>query len=153
MKSYWLPYWYKYIGAVLLLLAFITGYLYFLGGKPDFFTIPTFAFVTAYFETRYVSLIQTNLLDEITLIFLIIGLAMIGFSKEKREIAAFDAIRLKALVYAVYASIVIWIIMIMLVYGWTIFLFSSSIFFLFLLIYLIICRIMIFKYRKASKTQ
>lgn len=152
MKSYLLPYWFKYIGLLLLLLALVTGYLYFIGGKPDFFTVPAFAFITAYFETRYMAVIQTNLLDEMALIFLIIGFAFIDFSKEKNEKTIFDTFRLKALVCATYASIIIWIFMILLVYGWTIFLFSSSIFLLFLIIYLIIFRIMILKHLRLNKS-
>lgn len=80
-----LKHWYRYAGLALLLIGGLAGYLYFAGGKPDFFTAKIFAFLTSYMETRTFVVAQTNLLDETAAIFLVLGLIFIGFSSEKKR--------------------------------------------------------------------
>ncbi len=78
-----LKHWFRYAGQILLLIGGLAGYLYFLGGKPEIFTTKVFAFLTSYMETRTFVIAQTNMLDEIAAVFLILGLIFIG---EKRKI-------------------------------------------------------------------
>ena len=123
-----IPFKYRVIGIILVVLGTISGYLYFFGGKPDLLTSKIFAIVTSYIETRYLVVAQTNLLDEIAAIGILTGLVFIGFTEEKREEFYTNMIRLKAFYYSVYITAILWIIAFLLIYGWTIFIFSTSIF-------------------------
>jgi len=140
-----LPKGFRIVGVILLLLGLLSGYLYYFAGKPDFFETNIFAFITSYLETRYWVEAQTNLLDEMAAIFIVSGLTMLIFSKEKNENDEIKILRLKALVYATYFTVIAWIFMFLFIYGWPIFLFSSFIFLIFLIASLIIFKFM--KYR------
>lgn len=139
------PHKFRYAGLVLFLLGIVAGYLYYFGGKPDFFVTPVFAMVTSYLETRFFVLAQTNLLDEISAVFTICGVALLGFSKEKSENGEFNSLRLKVFVYASYFSILVWIILVLVIYGWPIFIFSSFMLLVFMITYLVVLRFMIFR--------
>ena len=132
-----LPYKFRYVGIFSLFIAITGAYLYFFGGKPAFFTIPVFAAVTSYLETRTMVIAQTNVLDETALIFFIISLIFLGFSKEKNETARLQFLRFKSIILSVYITSGIWILLAILIYGWAIFIVSSGVFILFLLLNLI----------------
>ncbi len=125
----------KYYGLILILAALIFGYLYFWGGRPEAFNTKVFAIVSAYLESRYLTIVQTNMLDELAAILFIGGLTLFSFSKQKHETEMYNTFRLKALVHALYISAAIWILLFLLVYGWAIFLVSSLIFIVFLVFY------------------
>jgi len=146
-----LKHWFRYAGIALLFLGAISGYLYFWGGKPDFLTTKVFAILTSYMETRTFVVAQTNMLDEIAAIFLILGLIFIAFSSEKNEKPELNALRIKALVYAVFITSGFWIVCFLFIYGWPVFLFATSVFPLFLLAFIVGFRIMIFKFHKNNK--
>lgn len=139
------PHKFRYAGFVLILLGAISGYLYYFGGKPEFFVSPVFAMVTSYLETRFFVLAQTNLLDEMAAVFTIAGMVLFVFSKEKSEKAVFNIFRLKAFIYATYLTLLIWIILILVIYGWPVFIASTFIFFVFLIAYMVAFKWMIFR--------
>lgn len=140
------------VGFALLIPGAIFAYLYFYGGKPDFFVSRIFAIVTSYAETRYWVNAQTNLLDELAALFIIGGLSFLVFSKEKSENETTYLIRLKTLIYASYVTIIVWLISFFLFYGWAIFIFSSFMFLVFLLSNLIIFRIMILRTKRLKQS-
>ena len=129
------PYKAKFLGFALVVLALPFAYLYFWGGKPEIFNVKIFAFVTTYLETRYFVLSQTNILDELAAVLTIIGIALISFSMEKNEQEYFEAIRIKALISAVYFTIAFWLLSFFFIYGMAIFIVSFFIFIVFLLAY------------------
>ena len=133
-----LPYRYRFYGIFFLIIAIVSGYLYFFGGRPVFFTVPVFAAVTSYIETRTMVLAQTNILDEIAAVFFITSLVFFGFSKDKNESKLTLDFRLKSLMFSVYITTAIWISLFFLIYGWAIFIVSSGIFIVFLLLNIII---------------
>lgn len=139
------PHKFRYAGFIFILFGIVAGYVYYFGTKPDFFVTPVFAMLTSYLETRFFVMAQTNLLDELAAVFTIFGLALIGFSKEKNERGALNILRLKAFVYASYFSVMVWIILILVIYGWPIFIFSTSVFLVFMITYLVFLRIMILR--------
>ncbi|MCG8700102.1 MAG: hypothetical protein MI922_18745 [Bacteroidales bacterium] len=132
------PYRFKIWGLLLLIVGLVFAYLYFWGGRPDFFKTKVFAFASVYMERRYFVPIQTNLLDELGSIFSIVGITFITFSKEKLELDSYNQLRLKAIVKSLFFTIAFWIFGIMVIYGSVIFLFSSLTF----LVFLIGCYIM-----------
>ena len=147
------PFQAKRIGFTLMLLSIPFAYLYFWGGRPEAFNIKVFAIVSQYLETRYFVLAQTNVLDELAATLLILGVALFSFSKEKKEEVHFDALRIKALVNALFFSITFWLLSFLFVYGMAIVIISTSIFLLFLLAYNLLFRIYLFKHRKLQKCQ
>jgi len=111
------PYKAKFIGFTLLFLAVPFAYLYFWGGKPEIFNVKVFAVVTTYLETRYFTLSQTNALDELAAICFIIGLTLISFSKQRNEKEYYELLRLKALVNALFLTIIFWVVSFIFIYG------------------------------------
>ncbi|MHC1706715.1 MAG: hypothetical protein AB9842_04225 [Bacteroidales bacterium] len=134
------PYYLKYFGLIFIILGILAGYLYFFGGKPTFFESKVFALVTAYLKTRYFVIIQTNLLDEMAAIFLVSGLGLISFSKEKHEKPEYQSLRFLAMLWAAYCSIILWILVFMFFYGYMIFMISPIVFICFFIFYNILFR-------------
>lgn len=115
MKNLLLPYYFKLIGVFLLVtgIALAIFYIWF-----DFrFTIPVFAVYSVFLETKIFETFRTNFADELTLLFLICGLGMIVFSKQKTEFAGLDLIRFKALSLAVITNTVFLLLSVIFVYG------------------------------------
>lgn len=135
------PFKAKFMGLALMVLSLPFAYLYFWGGKPEIFNIKIFAVVTTYLETRYFVISQTNILDELAAIFFILGISLFSFSKEKCEKEYFELLRVKALVKALYITILFWLISFLFVYGMAIFIVCFLIFIIFLLTYNILFRI------------
>ena len=145
------PFRVKFIGIVLIFLSLLFGYLYFLGGRSDFFEVPVFAVATTYMESRFFVFAQTNILDELSAILMITGVLLIAFSKEKREEQVMlNPLRLKALILAAYGTACIWILIFLLFYGWIIFPISSTVFLVFLVVYSVLFRILIKKHSPTS---
>lgn len=143
-----MPNRFRFFSIFLFIPGLACFYLYYLGGKPAVFTTPVFAFITAYAETRWFTFAQTNLLDEAAAVFLLAGLAMLAFSKEKTETGETAERRLKAMLYAAYFSMAVWLLSFLFIFGWVIFIFSTFIFPLFLVSFLLIFRFM--QYRQKS---
>jgi hypothetical protein len=109
-------------------------YAYFTGHKPEWLVTKVFAVASFYGEKRFFSVIQTNIIDEIGSIFTILGLLILFFSKERNEDPSLhNPLRIKALVQSVWIVAIIWFVLILLVYGYAIFVVSTTIFGLFLL--------------------
>ncbi len=105
MTRFFLPYYYRYIGLVLFLLGLIAGYL--LMKKhymPDFLDVPVFAIHSQYIKKTVMGMSQTNLMDELALLFTQTGLILLMFSKQKRETPEVMGLRVKAIFAAVVAN-------------------------------------------------
>jgi hypothetical protein len=148
LRFYLFPERFRWIGLFILLLGLVSTYLYFWGGKPDFFNSKIFAVYTSYVTTRYFVIAQTNLLDEIGAIFSIVGLVFIGFSKEKTENEVIGILRAQSLLISLVSASAIWILFFLFIYGWPIFIFSSLIFIVFLTLFIVVFRIMLYRFRK-----
>ena len=129
------PFKAKFLGLTFMVLSMLFAYLYFWGGKPEMFNIKIFAIVTTYLETRYFVFSQTNILDELAAILFISGIALISFSKEKNEKEHFEALRIMALIKAMYFTMAFWLLSFLLIYGIAIFIVSFLVFIVFLLAY------------------
>ena len=140
----------KFLGLALMILALPFGYLYFFGGKPEIFNIKVFAIITAYMETRYFVISQTNALDELAAMLFIIGITLVSFSKERVEKDHYELLRIKALVNALYITIIIWLLSFLFIYGVAIIIVSFLIFIIFLLLYNILFRYYLTKQRRRN---
>lgn len=125
----------RFVAIVLLISAVLCAYLYFWGGKPEFFNIKIFAIVSVYLETRYFVMAQTNILDELAAILFLAGIVAFSFSKLKTEKPEYYLFRIKALFYSVFIASGFWILSFLLIYGMAIFLITSGIFIFYLISY------------------
>lgn len=115
MKDFLLPHYYKIIGGIMLLIGIVLAILYL---KFDInFTIPVFALVSIFLETKYFVLTKTNSMDEIIMILLLLGLVLLVFSKEKYEKEFFTVLREKALAKACIVNSFFTLFSIIFIYG------------------------------------
>jgi len=138
----------KYIGWALIASAAVFAYLYFFGGKPDFFKVKVFALACLYLEKSFCVIIQTNLLDELAAVLFIAGWTVCAFSKEKDEKEAYNLLRIKALIHSLFFTLGLWALSFLLIYGMFIFPVSIVMFIVFLLGYRLLFRIYLYKFRE-----
>ena len=141
----------KYLGWALAVAAAVFASLYFVGGKPEFFKVKVFALASVYLETKYFSVIQTNLLDELAAILFIAGWTIVTFSKEKDEKEAYNMLRIKALIHSLFFTLGLWALSFLLIYGMFIFVASIAMFVIFLLGYSLLFSIYLYRFRKNFK--
>jgi hypothetical protein len=141
----------KYIGWALTVAAAVFAYLYFFGGRPDFFKIKVFALASLYLETKYCAIIHTNLLDELAAVLFIVGWGLCAFSKEKDEREEYNALRIKALINSLLFTLGLWVLSFLLIYGMFIFGVLIGIFIVFLLGYSLLFKIYIYKFRRKVR--
>jgi hypothetical protein len=79
--------------------------------------IPVFAVYSAFLETKMFVVFRTNFSDELTLLTLLTGLALIAFSKEKTEMEGFDLIRMKAIFRAAMVNTAFLFLSLLFIYG------------------------------------
>ena len=140
----------RFYGLISILASLACAWLYFRGGKPDLFNIRIFAIVSAYMETRYFVWAQTNILDELAAVLLIAGITIISFSKEINESELLNLFRIKALYNSLLITLSFWICCIFLIYGLAIFIVSSGVLILYLIIYNILFRYYIYNHSHSS---
>lgn len=145
------PYRAKFYGLLLILISLVLAWLYFKGGKPDFFNVRIFAVISAYLETRYFIWAKTNILDEFAAAFLIAGTTLFSFSKEKNESELLNSFRIKALFNSLFLTLVWWIFSIFLIYGLAIFIVSSGVLIIYLINYNLFFRYYLFTAKKREQ--
>ena len=79
--------------------------------------IPVFAVYSSFLATKYFTSFKTNFFDELTLLLLISGLALIVFTKEKNETEDLDTVRFRAFFRAWVANTVFLLFSVIFVYG------------------------------------
>lgn len=87
------------------------------GIKPDFLKLKVFTFYSSFVETKYFTLIENNLSDEICALILFASIILIVFSKEENEVDELWEYRFSSMFIAVYANIGITALSIILVFG------------------------------------
>ena len=115
MKNFLLPYYFKIIAFGLILIGIILSVFYL---QYDFkYTSSVFAVISMYLENRFFVVIQTNIIDEIILILLVVGFGQIMFSEEKIEDDDITVVREKAIMKAFVANTFFIIFSIIFIYG------------------------------------
>jgi hypothetical protein len=115
MKNLLLPYPVKFVGLFLSFIGILLSILYI---WFDFrFTMPVFAVFSSFLETKMFVIFRTNFADEITLIFLVTGISLIVFSKEKNETELLDSMRFSAFTKALISNTIFLLFSILFVFG------------------------------------
>lgn len=146
-KSFLIPKGYRPLGIVFFISGIILSVLkYSLNYKPDFLDIKVFAFYSFYIEAKAFSVIKHQMLGEIGGLFLLSGLFLIAFTKEKLETDTTDSLRLRAFFVATYLNFFYLIISILFFFGFG-FVGALTIFALtWLATYVIVFRFLFYRY-------
>jgi hypothetical protein len=116
--SFILPRSFRFVGILFFILGLILGIARFkYGFKPDFLDMKMFAFYSSYLETKYMEIIRNNMGEEFTGFFLIAGLFLLAFSREKDENEQTDKLRLKAFYIAAYLNFLFLLVSLFFTYG------------------------------------
>ncbi len=148
-----LPHSLRYVGYLLILFSLGVAYLYFFGGRPAFFEVPVFAVVSSYLETRWLVMVQTNILDEIAVVAMSVGLLFVAFSSEVSETDGVHQARVESLIYAVYGTTGIFVVIYLTVFGWPATALFAASFGCFLVIYTVLFRLLLLRYRVEVQHQ
>lgn len=117
-KKILLPYKYRFVGYAFLLIGLAIVYVrFYLGIKPGFLTLPVFAIYSSFLETKTFQFITNNIAEEISSVFILAGLILIGFSEIKSENENTNLIRFKSLIYSVYLNTFLLFLTTIFVYG------------------------------------
>jgi len=114
-ELYCFPYKYRIIGWILLFAGMVMAvfYLFF-----DFrFSMPVFAIYSSFFETKYLTVFQTNFADELTLLLLIGGFFILVFTRETTNDTLQESAKSKAIFKALYYNSILLMLSILFVFG------------------------------------
>ena len=122
MKTHFLfPNKYKKFGWILFIPSLLVGLILFISGFDfdDYFKIKVFALINdeLFSNSKYFTIIENGIIDELILMSIIVGLLLIGFSKTKNEDEFISKIRYESLVWATYLNFILMIIATFLIYG------------------------------------
>jgi len=116
--AFLLPRNFRFVGILFLVLGIILGVArFYYGFKPDLLDLKMFAFYSSYLETKYMDIIRNNMCEEFTGFFLVTGLFLIAFSREKNENEPNNLLRLKAFFIAAYLNFLFLLISLFFTYG------------------------------------
>lgn len=115
MNNLLLPYKFKLIGAVLILVGLI-GLVFFIWFDFNV-NLPVFAVYSSFFETKIFTTFHTNVADEFIILSLLAGFFFVAFSKEKTESEILNQLRSVAFSKAVIANMVLLIFSTLFIYG------------------------------------
>jgi drug/metabolite transporter (DMT)-like permease len=106
------------VGIFFFILGIILGVARFrYGFKPDMLDMKIFAFSSSYLETKYMEFVRNNMSEEFTGFFLVAGLFLIAFSREKIENEMKNRLRLKAFFIAAYLNFLFLLVSLFFTYG------------------------------------
>ncbi|MCF8361619.1 MAG: hypothetical protein K9G70_03260 [Prolixibacteraceae bacterium] len=145
IRFYIFPSGFIWVGAVLLLSGIVSAFLYYSGERPDVLNIEVFAVYSSNIRTKYFSLVKNNVLDEIAGVLSLLGLFMMFFSKTKNENYEVSVLRIKSVFWSMALTTFLSVLFFVFVYGWPIFIMSSILFYVFLLLCVFIFRILYWK--------
>ncbi len=141
-----LPVRFRLLGFILIGIGLVLGFLRFnIGFKPEFLHQRVFAFFSLYLEPFYFKIIENQLLEEIAGLLLLFGLFFIAFSKEKEEDIRINYLRLKSFFISTYLDFLFLVASMFFTYGLGFIYMMIIHSFLFLVVYNISFRVLLFR--------
>lgn len=118
VKSFLLPGKSRPVGIVLILAGITLLFLkYKFNWKPDFLELRIFAFYSFYIEAKSFTFITHQVIEEIGGVFLLSGMFMVAFSREKEESEILDTLRLRAFLLTSYLNFFYLLVSVLFFYG------------------------------------
>lgn len=143
-----MPRSFRFVGIFFIITGAILGIARFIYGfKPDFLDLSLFAIYSEYLESRFLQIITNNMCEEFTALFLVTGLFLFAFSKEKSENQILNTIRLKAFFIASYFNLLFLTAALFLTFGFAFVYMLMVNMIVFLVAYIIAFRILYMKYK------
>lgn len=158
MKTHFLfPNKCKKFGWILFIPSLLLGSILFISGIDfgKYFKMKVFAFYSDHFlsESKFFTVIENGVLDEILIVLIIVGAILISFSKTKNEDEFISKIRYESLVWATYLNFILMIIATLVIYGFEYFNVLLANVFAMLLFFIIRFHFMIYKLNKSSNDE
>jgi phosphatidylglycerophosphate synthase len=158
MKTHFLfPNKYKKFGWILFVPSLLAGLILFISGIDfgNYFKMNVFAIYSDQFlsGTKFLTIIENGVLDEIIIVLIIVGAILISFSKTKNEDEFISKIRYESLVWATYLNFMLMIIATLVIYGFAYFNVLLANVFAMLLFFIIRFHFMIYKLNKSSNDE
>lgn len=151
VSSYLLPGILRIPGSIFALVGFVILIIrFYLGIKPEWLEFKVFAIYSAYLDVKYMTIIQNQLAEEIGGLLLFSGLYMIAFSKEKKETANTNMLRLKAFLISMWVNAVFIFVSILFVYGlgFAVMMMTNIVFIL--AVYIICFKVLVYRNHKTK---
>jgi hypothetical protein len=149
-----LPRSFRLVGIIFFILGLILGIARFnYGFKPDLLDMKMFAFYSSYLETKYMEIIRNNMGEEFTGFFLITGLFLIAFAREKDENVQKNELRLKAFFIAAWLNFLFLVASLFFTYGLAFIYMLIANMGISLLAYILVFRILLIRDRSISPVQ
>ncbi len=147
-KNLLMPNGLRPFGLVLLILGIILSILKFkFNLKPDLLDLKVFAVYSYYIEAKIFTMITHQMIGEIGGIFMLSGLFLLAFTKEKEESEILNSLRLRAFLLTAYLNIFYLIFTALFFFGFG-YVGTLTLFVLYwLAVYLIVFRYLIYRYR------
>ena len=116
--TFLMPRSFRFVGIIFFSLGLIIGLIrFYFGIKPEALEIKVFAFYSSYLQSKFMQFISNNMIEELTGFFLISGLFLIAFSRERKEEALMNTIRLKSFFISVYLNFLFLMVSLFVAYG------------------------------------
>ncbi len=117
--------------------------------KPEFLNLKVFAIYSFYIEAKVFTVITHQMLGDFAGILLLAGMFVVSFTREKDESAEVDELRLKAFLVGAYVNLAYLLIAVLFFFGFG-FVGALTLFMVvWLLVYLVTFRILLYKKNKA----
>ncbi len=105
LQSLLLPRFWKTVGWLIAIPGFLLGLLKLtVDYRPKILTVPVLAVYYSMFETKFFTVFNHNVIDELGLLLSVVGLFCIAFAREKEEDEIVAAARARALLLSMYAE-------------------------------------------------
>ncbi len=139
---------FKLPGIVLTVAGLVLAFLYFVF---DFrFRMHVFALVSSFLKTKFFTGFTTNFADELVILVLLAGLTLIAFSEEKKECAAYNELRFRALKTALFIDSLFLFLTVLFIYGGGFIAIAILNIFLPLILYILIFKILLFRLKNNT---
>jgi len=110
-----LPNKYKLPGIIIIVAGVIMTILFF---TIDFrFEVPVLAIISSYMETKFFAVFTTNFADELIILTLLTGLALVSFSQEQNETELLKTFRIKAVTKTAVINTIFMAFSVVFIYG------------------------------------
>ncbi len=133
------------IGVILLFIRFYYGI------KPEIFNMKMFAIFSSYLESKYFEVLKNQMIEEFGGILVLLGLFISAFTKEREEYEGLNALRLRSFFITIYINTVFLILAILFTFGFGFVYMMLLNLILWLIIYIITFRILIFLNRDKEE--
>jgi len=138
-KLFFLPFFTKWIGLLLMALGLV-GLYYFVyhGNKPDWLQWNVFTFYSKYIHSRFFTFIPNNQGDEISTLIYFFGAFLVFFSAEKKAESFHIPNKIKSLSYSALIIIVLYVLFVIFFHGIAVVIVSLSLFYFFPVVCLVL---------------